>query len=202
MESHFKMDVHAAFNEIEVKKAEERRMERERRLAEEATQKNKGVIDDTQEAGGSSSQPEIGGSSNQEDIEMVEAEDVQEQVDQDFMMVGESSEPLDAENVLRKVVVIQRKKKAREVLLLEWRTDQFVLVGDAYPVPYNIQEVARQMKVKERRRKAMKARGEIVDDDSDVELFGDDEEEDKDDNDEEKDDKPDDHDDKGDDDND
>ncbi|XP_021975017.1 uncharacterized protein LOC110870123 [Helianthus annuus] len=116
MESHFKMDVHAAFNEIEVKRAEERRTERERHLAEEATQKNKGVIDDTQEAGGSSSQPEIGGSSNQEDIEMVEAEDVQEQVDQDFMMVGESSEPLDAENVLRKVAVIQRKKKAREVL--------------------------------------------------------------------------------------
>ncbi|XP_022024469.1 intracellular protein transport protein USO1-like [Helianthus annuus] len=79
MESHFKMDVHAAFNEIEVKRAEERRMERERHLAEQDTQKNKGVIDDTQEAGGSSSQPEIGGSSNQEDIEMVEAVDVQEQ---------------------------------------------------------------------------------------------------------------------------
>ncbi|XP_021974741.1 claspin-like [Helianthus annuus] len=62
MESHFKLDVHATFNEIEVKRAEERRLERERRLAEEATQKNKGVIDDTQEAGGSSSQPDIGGS--------------------------------------------------------------------------------------------------------------------------------------------
>ncbi|MFS7960288.1 hypothetical protein Hanom_Chr08g00701461 [Helianthus anomalus] len=122
MESHFKMDVHAAFNEIEVKRAEERRMERERHLAEQATQKNKGVIDDTQDAGGSSSQPDIGGSSNQEDIEMVEAEDIQEQVDQDFMMVGESSEPLNAENVLRKVAIIQRKKKARDVLLLEWKT--------------------------------------------------------------------------------
>ncbi|XP_022030302.1 uncharacterized protein LOC110931206 [Helianthus annuus] len=81
MESHFKMDVHVAFNEIEVKRTEERRTERERRLAEEATQKNKGVIDDTQEAGGSSSQPEIGGSSNQEDIEMVDAKNVQEHVD-------------------------------------------------------------------------------------------------------------------------
>ncbi|XP_022007550.1 histone chaperone ASF1-like [Helianthus annuus] len=218
MESHFKMDVHVEFNEIEVKRAEERRMERERHLAEEATQKNKGVIDDTQEAGGSSSQPEIGGSSNQEDIEMVEAVDVQEQeniqeqidqdfmmvgdaenvqehVDQDFMMVGESSEPLDAENVLRKVFVFQRKRKAREMLLLEWKTDQFVLVGNAYPVPYNVHEVAREMKVKERRRKAKKARGEIVDDDSDVELFGDDDEENEDDNDE-NDDKPDDHNDK------
>ncbi|XP_021998391.1 putative uncharacterized protein DDB_G0270496 [Helianthus annuus] len=116
---------------------------------------------------------------------MVDAENVQEHVDQDFMMVGESSEPLDAENVFRKVAVIQRKKKAREL-------------------PYNVQEVAREMKVKERRRQTKKARGEIVDDDSDVELFGDDEEENEDDNDE-KDDKPDDHDDKddkGDDDND
>ncbi|XP_021995994.1 glutamic acid-rich protein-like [Helianthus annuus] len=202
MESHLKMDVHIAFNEIEVKRTEERRMECERRLAEEATQKNKGVIDDTQEAGGSSSQPEVGGSSNQEDIEMVDAENIQEHVDQDFMMIGESSKPLDAENVLRKVAVIQRKKKAREMLLLEWKTDQFVLVGDAYSVPYNVQEVAPEMKVKERRRKAKKARGEIADDDSDVELFGDDEEENEDD---EKDDKPDDHDDKddkGDDDND
>ncbi|MFS7953982.1 hypothetical protein Hanom_Chr07g00624991 [Helianthus anomalus] len=96
------------------------------------------------------------------------------------MMVGESSEPLDAENVLRKVAVFQRKKKAREVMLIEWKTNQFVLVGDAYSVPYNVQEVDRQMNVKERRRKAMKARGEIVDDDSDVELFGDEEEEEED----------------------
>ncbi|XP_021971391.1 uncharacterized protein LOC110866555 [Helianthus annuus] len=78
MESHLKMDVHVAFNEIEVKGAEERRLERERRLAEEATQKNKGVIDDTQETGGSSSQPDFCGSSSQQDIEMVEVVEVQE----------------------------------------------------------------------------------------------------------------------------
>ncbi|MFS8024348.1 hypothetical protein Hanom_Chr16g01462181 [Helianthus anomalus] len=36
MESYLKMDVHVAFNEIEVKRAEERRIEQERRLAEEA----------------------------------------------------------------------------------------------------------------------------------------------------------------------
>ncbi|XP_022024417.1 glutamic acid-rich protein-like [Helianthus annuus] len=215
MESHLKMDVHAAFNEIEVKRAEERRSERERSLAEEATQRNKSVIEDIQEAGGSSSQPEIVGSSNQEDIEMVEAENVQEQDaenvqeqdveniqeqdDQNFMIVGESSEPFDANNVLRRVAVIQRKRKAREVLLLEWKTNQFVLVGDARLVPYSVKEIARQMKIKERRRKTKIARGEIVDDDSDIELFGNEEEED---NDEEKDDKPDDKDDKGDDDND
>ncbi|MFS7919158.1 hypothetical protein Hanom_Chr03g00209511 [Helianthus anomalus] len=98
---------------------------------------------------------------------------------------------------LEKWLLYKEKKKAREVLLLEWKTDQFVLVGDAYPVPYNVQEVAREMKVKEKQRKAKKTRGEIVDDDSDVELFGDDEEENEDDNDE-KDDKTDDHDDKDD----
>ncbi|XP_022024238.1 trichohyalin-like [Helianthus annuus] len=221
MENHLKMDVHAAFNEIEVKRAEERRLERERRLVEEATQKNKGVIDDTQEAGGSSSQPDIGGSSSQQDIEMVEvveiheqeiAEDEQEMVEAeevqepDFMIVGESSKPIDIDNILRRVDVIQRKRKAREVLLLEWKTQQFVLVGNAYPVPYNVQEVAREMKVKERRRKANKARGEVVEDDSDVELFGEDEaEEDEDNVDDQMDDKLDDNndkDDKGDDDND
>ncbi|MFS7930006.1 hypothetical protein Hanom_Chr04g00339081 [Helianthus anomalus] len=127
MESHIKMDVHVAYNEIQVKRAEERRIARERRLAEEATQKDKSLIEDIQEAGGSSSQTEVGGSSNQEDIEMVEAENVQEQLDQDFMIVGESSEPVDANNVLRRVAVIQRKRKAREVLLLDWKTKQFVL---------------------------------------------------------------------------
>ncbi|XP_022003318.1 FK506-binding protein 5-like [Helianthus annuus] len=137
--------------------------------------------------------------------EMVEAEEVQEP---DFMIVGESSEPVDIDNILRRVDVIQRKRKAKEVLLLEWKTQQFVLVGNAYPVPYNVQEVAREMKVKERRRKEKKARGEIVDDDSNVELFGEDEEEedeDEDNVDDQMDDKPDDSndkDDKGDDDND
>ncbi|MFS7905020.1 hypothetical protein Hanom_Chr01g00042841 [Helianthus anomalus] len=51
--------------EMEAMKAEERRIERERRLAEEATQRKKDVIIETQEAGGSSSQA---------DIEMVNAE--------------------------------------------------------------------------------------------------------------------------------
>ncbi|MFS7907219.1 hypothetical protein Hanom_Chr01g00068711 [Helianthus anomalus] len=65
IESHLNIDVHAAFNNIEVKRAEEHIVEKERRLAEEATQKNKSVIEETQEASGSSSQV---------DVEMVEAE--------------------------------------------------------------------------------------------------------------------------------
>ncbi|XP_021979245.1 eukaryotic translation initiation factor 5B-like [Helianthus annuus] len=202
MESHLKMNIHAAFEEIEVRKANERRMELERRLAEEATQKNKGVIDETHVASGSSSQPEIGGSSSQPDIEMVEAEEVQEP---DYMIVGESSEPVDIDNIFRRVEVIQRKRKAREVLLLEWKTQQFVLVGDAYLVPYNAKEVARLLKIFKLKRKGKIARGEIVDEDSDEELFGDEEEEEEDNGDDQMDDKPDDgsdKDDKGDDDND
>ncbi|MFS7943560.1 hypothetical protein Hanom_Chr06g00501671 [Helianthus anomalus] len=65
IESHLKINVHTAFNEIEVKRVEWRRIERERRLAEEATQKNKSVIEETQKAGGSSCQT---------DVEMTEAE--------------------------------------------------------------------------------------------------------------------------------
>ncbi|KAJ0669002.1 hypothetical protein HanPI659440_Chr17g0696081 [Helianthus annuus] len=153
MESHLKIDVHDAFNEIEVKRAEDRRIERERRLAEEAKQKNKSVIEDIQEAGGSSSQV---------DVEMVDAE----------------ADPLGF--VLRKareVLMLEWKKEE-----VEEETPNFILVGKASLVPYNIKEIVRQIKVKERRRKAKIARGEIVDDDSDKELF-DDEEEDEDDND-------------------
>ncbi|KAJ0742569.1 hypothetical protein HanPI659440_Chr10g0365671 [Helianthus annuus] len=74
MESHRNIDGHAAFNNTEVKRAEERRIERERDLAQEATQRRKGLVVDTEETLGSSSQPEAGGSSSQVDVEMVDAE--------------------------------------------------------------------------------------------------------------------------------
>ncbi|MFS7944795.1 hypothetical protein Hanom_Chr06g00516471 [Helianthus anomalus] len=48
MESHLNIDVHVAFNNIEVKRAEERRFERERVLAQQVTQRRKGVIVDTE----------------------------------------------------------------------------------------------------------------------------------------------------------
>ncbi|MFS7906013.1 hypothetical protein Hanom_Chr01g00054401 [Helianthus anomalus] len=189
MESHLKIDIHAAFNNLEVRTIDERRMERERRLAEEATQKNKSVIEEIQEAGGSSSQV---------DVEMVDAEN---EHNQDFMLVGESSLSIDTDEVIRRVAAIQKKRKAKEVLLLEWKTQQFVLVGKASSVPYSAKEIARQIKIKEMRRKEKITRGEIVDEDSDIELFGDEEGEDEDDNHDKKDDKPNDKDDKGDDDN-
>ncbi|XP_022024288.1 aspartic acid-rich protein-like [Helianthus annuus] len=198
------MNIHAAFEEIDVIKANERRMERERRLAEEATQKNKGVVEEVEVVDGSSSQLDAGVSSSQPDVDMIEVVEVQEQVEDDqemvenkephepeFLIVGEPSEPVDVENILRRVEVIQRKRKAREVLLLEWKTDKFVLVGDAYPVPYNSKEVAKLLKFLDLKRKGRIARGEIVDEESDIEMFGDEDEEDEDKSDDKTDDKSD-----------
>ncbi|XP_021980411.1 mitotic apparatus protein p62-like [Helianthus annuus] len=209
------MNIHAAFEEIDVIKANERRMERERRLAEEANQKNKGIVEEVEVVDGSSSQLDAGGSSSQPDVEMIEVVEIQEQVEDDqemveaeephepeFLVVGEPSEPVVAENILRRVEIIQRKRKAREVLLLEWKRDKFVLIGNAYPVPYNSKEVAKLLKFLDRKRKGRIARGKIVDEESDIEMFGDEEEEDEDKDDDKGDDKPDDKDDKDDDDND
>ncbi|KAF5781032.1 hypothetical protein HanXRQr2_Chr11g0478731 [Helianthus annuus] len=114
MESHLNIDVHAVFNNIEVKRAKERRVERERRLAEEATLKKKSVIEETQE---------VGGSSRQVDVEMVDAE-----VDpKGFVLVGESSTlSYDFDDIVRRVHVIQKKKKAKEVLLLRWKDEEVV----------------------------------------------------------------------------
>ncbi|KAJ0918356.1 hypothetical protein HanRHA438_Chr05g0216971 [Helianthus annuus] len=158
IESHLKVDIHTAFNEVEIKRAEERSIERERLLAQEVTERRKGVA---KEVLGSSSQPEAGGSSTQEDIEMINVENVQEQnveVGQDFMLVGESSEPFDINEVLRRVNVIQRKRKAKEMLMLKWKdeeeeTPNYVLVERSYLVPYSVKEIARQIKIKERRRR-------------------------------------------------
>ncbi|MFS7888905.1 hypothetical protein Hanom_Chr00s000002g01600521 [Helianthus anomalus] len=164
IQSHLKIDVHAAFNKIDVKRVEERIIQRERELAQEATQRRKAVVVDA----------EAGGSSSVADVEMTEAE-----ADPlGFVLVGESSESLDLTDILHRVHVLQKKKKAKEVLVLEWKKEQveeetpnFILIGKASSVPYSIKEIVRQIKVKERRRKAKIARGEIVEDDSDKELF-------------------------------
>ncbi|MFS8024716.1 hypothetical protein Hanom_Chr16g01466661 [Helianthus anomalus] len=117
MEHHLGIDVHSVFNSIEINKAEERRVERERRLAEEATQRKKSVIVETQEAGGSSSQA---------DIEMVDVEDVQAQ---GFVLVGESSSSLNYNDIIRRVLVEQRRRKAKEPenLLLKWKEGEMVV---------------------------------------------------------------------------
>ncbi|KAM0064463.1 hypothetical protein Hdeb2414_s0003g00103231 [Helianthus debilis subsp. tardiflorus] len=116
MESHLGIDVHSVYNNIEIKKAEEHRIERERRLAKEATQIKKDVIVETQEARGSSSQV---------DVEMVDAE-----VDpKGFVLIGESSTlSYSYDDIIHLVQVEQRRRKAKEpeVLLLQWKEEEIL----------------------------------------------------------------------------
>ncbi|KAJ0561313.1 hypothetical protein HanHA300_Chr06g0221491 [Helianthus annuus] len=214
VETHLKLNVHEAFDQIDIIKANERRQERERQLAEEANLKNKGITEEVEVVDASQNQPDMGGSSSQPDVVMVDIQEVAENDEEmveaeneevhepEFLMVGEPVEPIIPEKVHRDVEVIQRKRKAREVLLLEYITDKFVMVGDAYPVPYNGKEVAKLTRFYELKRKGKIARGEIVDDDSDSDLFGDGEEEEEDDDQDDKADDKSDKDDKPDDDND
>ncbi|KAJ0657472.1 putative Pterin-binding domain-containing protein [Helianthus annuus] len=212
-----KLNIHEAFDQIDVIKANERRQERERQLTEEANLKNKRIVEEVEvvDVGGPSSQPDAVMVDVQEVVEndevMIEAEvegihelaENEEDHEPEFVMVGEPVEPVILENVLRDVQIMQRRRKAKEVLLLEYTTDKFVLVGDAYPVPYNGKEVAKLTKFYELKKKGKIARGEVVED-SDSDLFdGDAEEEEEDDEDDgagdksDKDDKPDDDDDQG-----
>ncbi|XP_021996253.1 eukaryotic translation initiation factor 5B-like [Helianthus annuus] len=103
-----------------IQRVEERRAQWEKELAEAATQKKKDLIIETQEAGGSSSQP----ASN--DVEMVDAE-----VDplQSFVLVGEAlSRPYNLNDVIRMIKVEQRKGNVRavDVNLLCYKEDKEV----------------------------------------------------------------------------
>ncbi|KAJ0532557.1 hypothetical protein HanOQP8_Chr09g0309771 [Helianthus annuus] len=126
VETHLKLNIHAAFDQIDVIKANERRQERERQMAEEANLRNKGIYEEVEIVDASLSQPDMGGSSSQldaemfdiqeiagNDEEMVEAED-EEVHEPEFLMVGEPIEPIIPENVLRDVEIIQRRRKAKE----------------------------------------------------------------------------------------
>ncbi|XP_035840317.1 uncharacterized protein LOC118487514 [Helianthus annuus] len=210
IEAHLKVNIHEAFDQVDIIKANERRKERERQLAEEANLKNKGIAEEVEVVGSSQNQLEVGGSSSQPEIEMVDAQDVtvndEEMVEAEievvhepeFIMVGESVEPIIPENVLRDVQIIQRKKKAKEVLLLEYSTDKFVLVGNAYRVPYSEEESAKLLRFFELKDQWKIARGE-VEEESDSDFWEEeDEDDDKDDKADDKsdnDDKPDDDDD-------
>ncbi|MFS8024523.1 hypothetical protein Hanom_Chr16g01464251 [Helianthus anomalus] len=126
MESHLNIDVHSVFGSIEIKRAEERWVERERRLAEEATQRRKGLVVDTEETLGSSSQPAAGGSSSLADVEIVDVEDIQAQ---GFVLVGESFPSLNFNDIIRRVLVEQRIRKVKEPekLLLKWKEEEEVV---------------------------------------------------------------------------
>ncbi|MFS7946025.1 hypothetical protein Hanom_Chr06g00531171 [Helianthus anomalus] len=112
MEHLLGINIQAMYNDLEIQSVEERRAQREKELAEAATQKKKELIVETQEVGGSSSQH--GGN----DVEMVDAEvnaevenmDVDQ--DQSFLLVGNSvSLPYSLNDVIQMVKVEQRKGK-------------------------------------------------------------------------------------------
>ncbi|KAJ0952816.1 hypothetical protein HanPSC8_Chr02g0076691 [Helianthus annuus] len=213
IEAHLKVNIHEAFDQVDIIKANERRQERERQLAKEANLRNKGIAEEVEIVGSSQNQLEVGGSSSQPEFEMVDVQDVAENDEvmveaenevvhePEFVMVGEPVEPVILENVLRDVQVMQRRKRAREVLLLEYSTDKFVLVGKAYRVPYSKEESAKLLRFFYLKNQAKIARGEIAED-TDSDILDDEEEEDEDDGKDDeaddksdKDDKPDDDDD-------
>ncbi|MFS7966309.1 hypothetical protein Hanom_Chr09g00772321 [Helianthus anomalus] len=80
VETHQKLNIQEAFDQVDIIKANERRQERERLLAEEANLRNKGVAEEVEIVGASQNQLDMGGSSSQPDAEMV---DVQEVVEND-----------------------------------------------------------------------------------------------------------------------
>ncbi|MFS7953411.1 hypothetical protein Hanom_Chr07g00618281 [Helianthus anomalus] len=103
IEHHLGINVQIVYNDLEIQRVEERRAQREKELAEAATQKKKELIVETQEAGGSSNQP----ASN--DVEMVDAvmnEEDHMDVDpqQSFVLVGEAlSRPYNLNDVIRMI---------------------------------------------------------------------------------------------------
>ncbi|KAJ0780326.1 hypothetical protein HanPI659440_Chr06g0236341 [Helianthus annuus] len=86
MEHHLGINVQSIYNNLEIQRVEERRAQREKELAEAATQKKKDVIVETQEAGGSSRQPE--GDVEMVDVVNVEGEHMDVDQDQGFVLVG------------------------------------------------------------------------------------------------------------------
>ncbi|MFS8034952.1 hypothetical protein Hanom_Chr17g01587261 [Helianthus anomalus] len=213
IETHLKVNIHEAFDQVDIIKANERRQERERQLAEEANLKNKGIAEEVEIVDSSQIQFEMGGSSSQPEIEVIDIQDVEENDEvmveaqneagheHEFIIVGEPVELIIPENILREVEIIQRRRKTKEVPLLKYSTDKFVLVGKPYRVPYSKEETEKLLKFFELKDQGRIARGEIAEV-SDSDISDDEEEEEENDGkDDEIDDKSDDND-KPDDDND
>ncbi|KAF5804721.1 hypothetical protein HanXRQr2_Chr05g0200461 [Helianthus annuus] len=117
MEHHLGINVQSIYNNLEIQRVEERRAQREKKLVQEATQKRKGLVVDTKETLGSSSQTEV-------DVEMVNAA-VNEQ--QSFVLVGEATSlSYSFDDIIRLVQVKQRKRKVKEpeVMLLRWKEEE------------------------------------------------------------------------------
>ncbi|KAJ0765837.1 hypothetical protein HanPI659440_Chr08g0308291 [Helianthus annuus] len=125
MEHHLGINVQSIYNNLEIQRFKERRAQREKELAEEATKKKKELIVETQESGGSSSQPEV-------DVDMVDAvvnekEHMDVDPQQSFILVGEATSlSYSFDDIIRLVQVEQRKWKAKEpkVMLLRYKEEE------------------------------------------------------------------------------
>ncbi|KAM0009317.1 hypothetical protein Hdeb2414_s0092g00788871 [Helianthus debilis subsp. tardiflorus] len=120
MEQKLGINVQAVYNDLEIQRVEEGRVQREKELAEAATQKNKRLVVDNEEILRSSSQ-QIQQETEGNDVEMVDAavnaEEMNMEVDpeQGFVLIGESfSLPYSLKDVIRLVKVEQHKGKVRE----------------------------------------------------------------------------------------
>ncbi|MFS7960814.1 hypothetical protein Hanom_Chr08g00707441 [Helianthus anomalus] len=100
MESYLGINVQAIYNNLEIQRVEERRIARERELAQEATQRRKSLV--VEETLGSSSQIDAGGSSSQVDVEMV---DIEVDQAQGFVLVGESTPYFNYDDIICRVLV-------------------------------------------------------------------------------------------------
>ncbi|MFS7953666.1 hypothetical protein Hanom_Chr07g00621321 [Helianthus anomalus] len=119
MEHHLGINVQSIYNNIEIQRVEERKAQREKELAEEATPKKKELIVKTQEAGGSSSQPA------RDDVEMVDVE-VDPHQGLFLLVILPLSLSYNFDDIIRLVRVEQRKRKMREpeVKLLRWKEEE------------------------------------------------------------------------------
>ncbi|KAJ0726519.1 hypothetical protein HanPI659440_Chr12g0471261 [Helianthus annuus] len=80
MEHHLGINVQSIYNNLEIQRVEEKRAQREKELAEAATQKKKELIVEGPEVGGSSSHTDA-------DVEMVDAENTEGNQAQGFVLV-------------------------------------------------------------------------------------------------------------------
>ncbi|XP_022030805.1 glutamic acid-rich protein-like [Helianthus annuus] len=171
------INVQAVFDEIEIQRVEAWRVEREKQLAEEAKEKKKGLVVDTEEILGSSSQ--------------------QDQSKPDDEVHASNIETFTINDVEMNDVEVEANV---EISL------DIVPVGEVKDVLHSERASHQQIKVERRRLRAKMNKFKVVEEDKEIdELFGDEDEEDEDDGDKDEKndkDKEGDKDDKGDDDDD
>ncbi|KAM0011345.1 hypothetical protein Hdeb2414_s0064g00765691 [Helianthus debilis subsp. tardiflorus] len=165
IENKLGINVQAVYDEIENQRVEARRIEREKRLAEEAAEalkdKKKRLVIDTEEILGSTSQPDPS------------------QVDEENVSNAESSNVIDVEMKEAEVEVEANVEVSLDI----------IPIGEAKDVVHSEWASLRQIEVERHRLKAKMNKFKVIDDDKELEMFGDEDEDEDDDDKDEKDDK-------------